>query len=166
MACEPAELGLVGMCPTADRLCHNSVRSAAKVDLNLEPDQPVSEALRNKVARLRTRLAMAQSSHFAFGAGCSCGLSMGHIDTSTLDTMIGTHLAEKYAASGASALAGLFKMADAPGGLARAMEALPESPALTDSDRNTAIDDLETAIGSLEEMSGGKSSPRFRADGL
>jgi hypothetical protein len=122
---------------------------------------------RERLAHLRTRLAMVRTSHFAFGAGCACGLSAGHIDTSSVDSTIANHLAEKYRTSGQKHLSGLFERQAGKEELATIISFLSDgSDSLDDADAAVLCEDLETAIASLEELTGGKNRPKSRFESL
>jgi len=100
------------------------------------------------------------------GAGCSCGLPAGHIDVSTIDTMIGLYLADKYQTTGREKLATLLNRAK-KNGLASVISDLIEGLAVvSDEDAAAFCDDLEVSVSSLEEASGGSLGRRPRIETL
>jgi hypothetical protein len=120
----------------------------------------------NKLAHLRTRLALLRSGHMLLGAGCSCGLSAGHIDIGGVDAMIGAHLADKYRDAGRQALARVLDRARAPDSLGALLGELVDGTThISEGDAADLCDDLDISIGSLEEATGAslRRGPRIES---
>ena len=122
---------------------------------------------REQLGHLRTRLAMVRTSHLLLGAGCACGLPAGHIDVSSVNSTIAAHLAEKYRNARRQRLSALFESSLGDDRLSTIISTLFDgATALDDADYATLCEDLETAIESLEELTGGKSRRTSRFQSL
>lgn len=119
-----------------------------------------------RLAWLRTRLAMVRTSHFAIGAGCACGLPGGHVDISAVETMIGSHLADKYSRSDQAQLAKLLARAKEQDGLNVLLgELIDGITVISDEDAAALCEDLELSVRSLDEVTGSKrrNAPRLES---
>ncbi len=76
--------------------------------------------------------------------------------------MIGRHLAEKYRAGGRTDLGALLARVGESEGLSEALTAVIEGRhTLSEADAAALCEDLATALGSLEELTGGgRRTPR------
>ena len=116
---------------------------------------------RLKFGSLRTRLAALRNTHVLLGAGCSCGMPADHINTADIESMIFTHLKQRYRSRSSV----LFELLEADRTLGDAITAILEgSVGLSDEDAGQLQKDIETSLASFEELSGTRSGfrPRFR----
>ena len=124
-----------------------------------------STILTHRLAKLRTRIAAAKGAHMIVGAGCARGLSGGHIDASSIDSSIGAYLADKYAASGHSALAAHLNGARTSGGLSEVLRQISDAPtSFNEIECLLLCEDLETTLGSLEDIIPSKVVNRFKVE--